>query len=60
MLTVSRFASSAEGGRKRSTSGVQRSQEVVPTPAAQARLVKQPSRESTDGSMNSISSEGSS
>ncbi|KAK8377512.1 hypothetical protein O3P69_013858 [Scylla paramamosain] len=48
-----------EGGRKRSTSGVQRSQEVVPTPT-QARLVKQPSKESTDGSMNSISSEGSS
>ncbi|MPC24796.1 Regulating synaptic membrane exocytosis protein 1 [Portunus trituberculatus] len=51
--------SDTEGGRKRSTSGVQRSQEVVPTPT-QARLVKQPSKESTDGSMNSISSEGSS
>ncbi|KAG7177088.1 Regulating synaptic membrane exocytosis protein 2-like 1 [Homarus americanus] len=45
--------------RKRSTSGVQRSQEVIPAPN-QARLVKQPSKESTDGSMNSISSEGSS
>ncbi|XP_071551521.1 uncharacterized protein [Panulirus ornatus] len=51
--------SDTEGGRKRSTSGVQRSQEVIPT-SSQARLVKQPSKESTDGSMNSISSEGSS
>ncbi|XP_037798372.1 uncharacterized protein LOC119593495 [Penaeus monodon] len=50
--------SDTEGGRKRSTSGVQRSQEVIPS--SQARLVKQPSKESTDGSMNSISSEGSS
>ncbi|KAK8742084.1 hypothetical protein OTU49_002102, partial [Cherax quadricarinatus] len=51
--------SDTEGGRKRSTSGVQRSQEVAPTPS-QARLVNQPSKESTDGSMNSICSESSS
>ncbi|XP_071440565.1 regulating synaptic membrane exocytosis protein 1 isoform X4 [Hetaerina americana] len=50
--------SATEGGRKRSSSGIQRSQEVVPT-TTHSRLVKQPSKESTDGSMNSISSEGS-
>lgn len=54
------FVRLAEGGRKRSC-GVQRSHEVIPSVLHHhaASLVKQPSRDSTDSSLNSISSDGS-
>ncbi|KAG1666750.1 Regulating synaptic membrane exocytosis protein 2 [Nymphon striatum] len=48
----------SKGGRKRSC-GVQRSQEIPLSQQHAASLVKQPSRDSTDGSLNSISSDGS-
>ena len=50
---------SAEAGRKHSGSGFQRSQEVFPSHSTR-HLTKQSSRDSTDDSMNSNSSEGSS
>ncbi|KAK2719047.1 hypothetical protein QYM36_006161 [Artemia franciscana] len=55
---IERFAKvSAYRKRQQSTSGIQRCQEVIPP----NRLVRQTSRESTDGSsMNSVSSDGSS
>ncbi|XP_076330030.1 regulating synaptic membrane exocytosis protein 2-like [Tachypleus tridentatus] len=45
-------------GRKHSGSGIQRSQEVFTTPQ-NPHLARQASRESTDGSLNSISSDSS-
>ncbi|CAL4075544.1 unnamed protein product, partial [Meganyctiphanes norvegica] len=63
--STSKLSESERGRTKRSSSGMDRSQEVIPHPsqpgqAPGPRLVKQHSKESTDDSMNSISSEGSS
>ncbi|XP_057274857.1 regulating synaptic membrane exocytosis protein 1 isoform X11 [Pezoporus wallicus] len=50
--------SQTEGGSKKLKSTIQRSTETGMAAEMRSRMVRQPSRESTDGSINSYSSEG--
>ncbi|NXU36511.1 RIMS1 protein, partial [Drymodes brunneopygia] len=56
--TVAFFCLLSEGGSKKLKSTIQRSTETGMAAEMRSRMVRQPSRESTDGSINSYSSEG--
>lgn len=52
------FSLLSEAGNKKLKSTIQRSTETGMAAEMRSRMVRQPSRESTDGSINSYSSEG--
>ncbi|RLW12245.1 hypothetical protein DV515_00000812 [Chloebia gouldiae] len=58
ILTVASFSLLSEAGSKKLKSTIQRSTETGMAAEMRSRMVRQPSRESTDGSINSYSSEG--